>query len=396
MEWFTLDSSFRRSEIIEGFESFIWTERYISAGDFQIVTRSTPENKALLKLDTWIGMTDSYRTMKIETLSDAVAEDGVRKLTVTGRSMEAAFMSDRQTLLGIGTGYDYADGFGQEYITNQPAAMMAYLFTRSTVTTPCNVLDIMPFYHSGSLLPAGSIALPVIGSGAEMQIDVGDLYSVIKSLAEVFDVGFRLVRNGDAGEVYFETYRGDDRTSGQTARTPVIFTSGMETLDKTTFVKSSSMVKTVAYVYAQHGSREVYAPGHSSSDTGFSRRILYVKADDLNQAAGTTLNNLMQQRGLNELVKNSMVYAFDGEIPQSQPYVYQVDYGLGDHVEERSDDGSANTMIVTEQIFVSDNQGERSYPTLTLFLTAVPGTWDTIAPTQHWADYAGTVHWSDL
>jgi hypothetical protein len=37
MEWYTLDDALRRDQVIEEFNSFIWTERYSAWGDFQII-----------------------------------------------------------------------------------------------------------------------------------------------------------------------------------------------------------------------------------------------------------------------------------------------------------------------------------------------------------------------
>jgi Siphovirus ReqiPepy6 Gp37-like protein len=395
LEWYTLDSSFRRDTVIEGFESFIWTERYNAWGDFQIVIKSTPTTRGLLLTDRWIAMSGSYRTMKIENIVDTVAEDGVRKMTITGRSMEALF-DDRAACQGVGTGQDLTSLPDVFTFGSGIQECIMFLFGQQFVDFINSANDTIPFYHTGSLLPPGSIGLPYAGpEGYMINLEYASFYSIVKQIAEMYDVGFRLVRNGDAGEVYFEVYRGDDRTSKQTDRAPVIFVPNMETLDKTTLVKSTALVKTVAYVYAKLGSLAVYAPGVNTDDAGFKRRVLFVKADEITDAPGATLTARMTQKGLTELAKNRVVYAFDGEIPVSQPYIYQQDYGLGDHVEERDSDGFVNEMIVTEQIFVSDKEGNRGYPTLSLYGITVPNTWSSRPAGEHWADIPLTEHWAD-
>ena len=50
----------------------------------------------------------------------------------------------------------------------------------------------------------------------------------------------------------------------------------------------------------------------------------------------------------------------------------------------RGGDGIVNRMIVTEQIFISDSEGERSYPTLTLETSVQPGTWASYDQTPEW------------
>jgi hypothetical protein len=55
-------------------------------------------------------------------------------------------------------------------------------------------------------------------------------------------------------------------------------------------------------------------------------------------------------------------------------------------VEQRNTDGVTNKMRVTEQIFVNDKEGERSYPTLSLFQFINTGSWLSWEQNQVWAD----------
>jgi hypothetical protein len=103
----------------------------------------------------------------------------------------------------------------------------------------------------------------------------------------------------------------------------------------------------------------------------------------------------MIQRGVSELAKNRQTYGFDGQLSEISQYQYGVDYFLGDLVELRNVDGAVSNMLVTEQIFVSDKQGERSYPTLSVYQFVMPGTWFSEVPSQHWADLPDTDHWAD-
>src|SRR5690606_343468 len=109
--------------------------------------------------------------------------------------------------------------------------------------------------------------------------------------------------------------------------------------------------------------------------------------------AGSALDVALEQKGKEELSKYKDVVAFDGEIPQSGSYIYGVDYELGDLVELRNRDGLATNMVVTEQIFISDEQGERSYPTLTTSLVITPGSWYAWDSSEVWDEAEG--YWED-
>jgi Siphovirus ReqiPepy6 Gp37-like protein len=388
MEWYILDESLRRDTVIEGFESFIWTERYNSWGEFQIITPSTYDNRDLFQTDVRIGMKESNRVMKIESVTDQFDEDGKKMLTIVGR--EITKLLDERVAMPAMASLTVNPKWS---ITGTPGNIARYIFDQICVLGAMSPNDVIPFYQAGTFLPAGSIPEPT--DVVTIDFDPGTVYYAIQQICQVWSLGFRLAKDGDTGHIYFDIYTGDDRTSNQTARPAVIFSMDMESIDKVSTLKSTATLKTVAYVLTPNGATTVYAPGHDSSVSGADRRVLLVKADDIDLPAGAQLDAAMAQRGMQELAKNRDAYAFDGEIPQYQPFVYGIDYNLGDLVEERSPDGFANYMIVTEQIFVSDEEGERAYPTLLAVFVLTPGSWQARPSGEFWGDVDITQHWDD-
>jgi hypothetical protein len=388
LEWYTLDSSLRRDQVIEGFQSFIWTERWQDAGDFQIVIKSTYQNRQLLQPETLLAMNQSKRIMKVDTVSDVTDQNGVRNLTVTGFSLEA-LLKDRVAMPAI-TDTTTTPNW---VITDTPANIIRYMFNQICVACVLSGNDTIPFYHSGTLLPAGSI--PEDSDPITVTAAPDTLFNTIQKLAQAYFLGFRLVRNGDAGEIYFEVYTGNDLTSDQTVRSPVIFDPNMDNLGGVSLLTSTAAIKTVAYVYAQNGSAVVYSPTANPDATGLDRRVLLVNSSN-SDPAGPDLSAALAQEGLLALTNQRTVYAFDGQLPQEVPYAYGVDYNLGDLVEERNSDGFGNQMYVTEQIFSSDNTGEKQYPTLTVAQVITPGSWLSFDPSVHWTDEDPTVNWTDL
>jgi hypothetical protein len=141
---------------------------------------------------------------------------------------------------------------------------------------------------------------------------------------------------------------------------------------------SVSTYKNVAYVFSKNGSLMVYSDTANPSTIGFERRVLLVKADDIDEeVSGEELTAILNQKGQEALAEHRALSAFDGEITHYSTYVYRVDYNLGDIVEMRTGDGVTNNMRVTEQIFVSDGEGDRAYPTLAVDLFITPGSWNS-------------------
>jgi hypothetical protein len=103
----------------------------------------------------------------------------------------------------------------------------------------------------------------------------------------------------------------------------------------------------------------------------------------------------MIQRGNEELAKTRRFSAFDGELTPNSNFKPGRDYRVGDLVELRSLTGNANNMQVTEQIYVSDELGERSYPTLSINQFIMAGTWLSWDYNQVWEDVPTEEEWVD-
>lgn len=198
-----------------------------------------------------------------------------------------------------------------------------------------------------------------------------------------------------SGQIFFEVYTGNDLTTKQTHRNPVVFDPNLDNFEKISILKSTAAFKNVAYVFASNGSTVVYAPTATGDEYGEDRRVLLINSSNADDA-GPDLDAALKQEGLIALAAQRTIYAFDGELPQIVPYIYGKDYNLGDLVEERDSDGVGSLVVITEQIFSSDNTGERAYPTLSAYEVITPGSWFGWPATQVWDDVPATTHWDDL
>jgi len=195
--------------------------------------------------------------------------------------------------------------------------------------------------------------------------------------------------------LYFEVYTGDNRTTAQRTFPATVFSPDLDNLSGVTQLTSTAALKTEARVLSVNGGATVFGIGQDPYAQGFAKRQLYVDARDVTLPAGDELNAVLQQRGLEALANAQTVYSFDGQIAQSA-FEYGEDYNLGDVVEERNNTGFGNKMRVTEQIFVSDDQGERSYPTLSLINTINPGTWDSWDAQMTWSQVPSIDYWANV
>lgn len=388
MEVYILDSLYRRTVVIDKFQSLVWTERFAAFGDFKLEMVSTLENKNRLVAGVRLAMSESARVMTIETVEDGTDPEGRKVLKVSGTSLED-ILNDR---LARGTLSDLT-ATPTWILEGTPVEIAEQIFHDICVTGILDDGDIISgVIESDSIFPTDTNDAP--DGDITYEIDMISVYKAIKDLCDVYSMGFRLVRDGDTSNLYWDIYVGSDRTTGQTTLPAVVFAPELDNLQNTTELTSIALYKNVAYVYSKEGMEIVYESGVDPDIEGFERRVLFIKMDDI-EDGDIAASAKMIQKGYEELAKARNLVAFDGELAPTSQYTYGTDYNLGDLVELRNNSGLATIMRVTEQIFVSDKEGIRRYPTLQINVVVTPGSWADMGPTPEWDDMT-TEEWDDM
>lgn len=388
MEVYILDSLFRYETVVDRFESLIWTERFSKMGDFELHTYSTLENRNRFLAGTRIAITDSDRVMTVETVEDKTDTDGRDILIFKGRSLEKV-LEDR---LARGT-TDSLETTPKWILTNPPADILRQMFHDVCVTGVLNAGDIIPGIVESSIYPVDTIGEP--STSITHEVDPMSLYTAMSNLADQYDMGFRIVRDPATLQRHFDVYMGSDRTTKQNTLPAVVFSKDLDNLQNTTEFTSIADYKNVAYVMSKVGFEVVYPLDIDPTVSGFERNVLWVKADDIEDADPAVATAKMIQRGRAELAKHRRFSGFDGEHTRNSVYKYGRDYNLGDLVELQNRNGFATDMQVTEQIFVSDKEGDRSYPTLSVNQFITPGSWLAWDFNQEWDDLGADEYWAD-
>lgn len=401
MEAYVLDANRVRDQVVDMFESFIWTERFAQWGDFELHIQATPATRSLLTAGTKLAMNKSNRMMMVETITDKQNSDGKVVLEVKGRSVEA-LLEDR-------TAANAAAATAPWVINLAPAAVARKIFTDICITGKLSPYDILDDVVASRMpgINASTITEPIdpiIWSQPPQSV-----YQALSELCNTWVMGFRMLRYDVDKKLYFDVYTGKNRTTRQTTNNPVVFAPELDNLQNTSEFSTVEGFKNVAQVFTPNGYLEVILAEIPPDSDDFDRRVLAVVADDITlpygtapggvpDAARTAFIAAATQRGKEELAKCRAVQAFDGEIRQNSQYLYGIHYDLGDVVEQRNGSGMANDMRVTEQIFVHDKEGERSYPTLELNQFINTGSWLSWETGKKWADYSAdvTTFWSTL
>lgn len=383
MDVFVVDRQYRRRHVVDYYMSFIWTERYSAKGDFEMIVASTQETRTIFKVGQYIAIDESDRLMEILEVEDATDEEGRRVLTIKGYSLE--YLLEERVALSPG-----ATQPPFWWRTRRTPSSHARNLYREICYA--NVRDTRNHYNSIDIDETprpGTIPEPAEPQLFEAKPRV--LYEAIQEVCQGADLGFAIqikdLKNMHTMDLPFvyRVYTGYDRTTTQSAHAPVVFSPDLDNLQNTKSLVSSAREKNVALVICNDMFLHVWPENVPTNIASRNRKVLLVNMDEHTDMSHEDMVDLMRQRGREALAEHRVLEVLDGEIDHySTRYQYGRDYGLGDLVELRNVDGTTNQMMVTEQIFASDEEGHRWFPTLTLHEYVQPGSWMSWSQNRQW------------
>lgn len=350
MEFLVLNTKFETVAILDVFESFIWTDRYSKCGDFEIYTSSDRQTIATLKEDFYIWTEDSEHVMIIENRKIITDVEEGNKLLVSGRSLESIL--DRRIV------------WNQILLDGDFQTQIKRLLTENVINPSDSNRKISNFIFEETDDPY------ILSLKVQVQYTGDNLYEVVCKLCESVNVGFKITLNDD-NQFVFKLYSGTDRSYDQETNPYVVFSPSFENIINSNYYESKAGYKNVGLVAGEgEGSaRKTVVVGESKSKE-LSRRELYVDARDISSTTSndglistSAYDNLLRQRGDEELNENKIIQSFDGQVESTQMYRYGEHYFMGDITQLENEYGMESKVRVTEFIRSVDKNGIDSYPT---------------------------------
>jgi hypothetical protein len=359
MELFTLDAGFQLDEVVERYDSLIWTERYASAGDFTLVTTDVARMIKLLPLESYVSLRETTVPMIVE-IHKIEKKGGAPVLTVTGRSFESVL--ERRVTADSNPAASHARvAWIESREKESDAAYIAIRKILGDVARP-PLSAQAPILDADDAIPQIDLTLPadyVIGTSRNFEIKPGNLYSVALELLTTNHHGLKAVRPDVADtKVGIEIYNGADLTQPNDPAA-VVFNAKFDQFDDATYLLSLVGSTNVAYVFSKTGS-QVVQKNAGPSPTGLNRRVLYL---DVSSEDGTDSQTARQTRALIELYKYNATALFDGQVAQQVAAGFNNRYFLGDIIRLDGEYGLSEFVRVAEFIRSDDNTGSKAYPT---------------------------------
>ncbi|MFL5661538.1 MAG: Gp37-like protein [Ktedonobacteraceae bacterium] len=392
MELYTLTNHFFLNKQIQNYISLIWTERYSSAGDVQLVIPPTLNAIKSLAPGTFLAINGSKEIMVVDT--QTIEKD---LMTVTGSSLIkflnqriAWFENPDYDASATTPGPMFADYTSDDFTVGE---FISNVVNEMLIVTP----NFYPPYDAISLDQARD-KIPnltlgnVDGSGGSRRLTfpIGPLYDGITQIASAHNLGIKMFLesahfNSGAYSLKFSTYHGRDRTSDQTNNNIVRFAPEFDNLNNPKEVRSNDQFKNVVYVVYKNTVTPIYPRYMADPPVGFLRRVTKVDAPDIHLTADH-IPPFLARVGNTEITKDQEIYTIDGEVLNEPEYKFGVAYNLGDFVEVKGYSGLIVKARVVEHIRSQDQYGERRYPTFNV-VSVLDTTFDEdLAYTPEWTD----------
>lgn len=378
MTLWILDENLNSVKVVDVYKSFIWTDRYNEKGDFELYIPMGFVNLSDYRKEYYLWNSDSEHLMILESLNISSDTEEDVCLAITGQSLESLLT---RRVVWKKTSFK-ATGSGETRVKPNLQNGIKKLLNDNIINPEIPARKINNFVFEASNDPR------ITSLTFEAQYFGEDLYTIIHNLCVENEIGFKITLNS-AGQFVFKLYKGIDRSYAQTVNPYVIFSPKYDNLISSSYLDSVQTLKNVALVAGEsiddpanedETIRETYVVNTLSDITGIHRREIYVDASGISRDMGEEdklteeqYQAHLRQKGIDALIENCEIEAFEGEVNDRIMYKYGQDYFLGDVVQIVNEYGHEGRAYVSEFIMSYDQQGLSVYPT---FINIQKGVYD--------------------
>lgn len=354
-----LNSDLECIGVIDKYASFVWTDRYNEAGEFELYLPITSKYAQSIKKDMFLSIKPSSRLMIVEYLEITTNTEEGNYLKITGHSLE--IILDRRIV------------WNQTNVSGSIQNALLKIIDDAIINPKDSRRKIENFEFSISADPN-----VVVKSYNERAQYIGDLvYDVVKKVCKAYHIGFKIeIQNGI---FIFSLFAGKDRSYGQTLNSYVVFSPNNDNLRNSKYFESNKKYKNVIRIAGEgEGATQTFTTHYleyddekASEKTGLDRREAYLNCHDVSSITdGNTImdvhqyTNTLISKGVEKMVDYVPEVAFDGEIDSTVMYKYGRDFEVGDICEIRNEYGMSDQVRVTEVVQTWEPSGYTCFPTL--------------------------------
>ena len=280
--------------VIDEFSSLIWIRRYQTPGEFELRTPYAAESKNLLIPENIVQKFDG----------DEVVEAGV---------IENLQMNKDQIVV--------KGRFLESYLERRLIKETQYYTGNAEDSLRRIVSSMVPI----PLLTLG--ADRGLSERLEFQATYKTVLSIVQKVCKGTTLGFRIRPDFSSRNLYFEVYKGVDRTSSAAAK--VIFSEKYDNLLNEVYTYDSTNYRTKVFVtQLVNDVRTAYSVGGGS---GLGLREVHAATQvDTNGRTAEEIRQSMERQGQRVLEARTVNESFTFSTDADSPFKYRTDYDIGD------------------------------------------------------------------
>ena len=395
---YTLDSpdptkpgTFEIQNVIENFESLIWTERYYGDSECQITFPIDLDTATKLPLDIFLGIEDSPELLMLDTIqieNGRMVAKGISVLTwLNNRFVRTSKLHKKLT--------DKFNGSPGELLwlllQNAVTVDSVYLNDPDSMDIPQKYLDKL------KIPEIGLDDFDLSDDPVTIKVSFAELYDEMRKIAEAYKIGMQIYFQARTNPTFdpdtdvpllFRSYKGLDKTHNQDPdsddRNEIVrFSAELNSLNNLRQLWSKSIYKNLAFAFASNigfdlgtdsGPHAGVAFVDDTDDpgigSGFACRAMQVFADNIRGYDSPTTDDkndlyaMLANDAKKELAKRILIQVVDGDISPTNMFEYGRDYNLGDFVEIEGVNGVVSVTQVTEHIISEEASGDTAAVTL--------------------------------
>ncbi len=295
---YILDSGFNLCGApLDDFISLTWSRSYYGCGSFSLTCDLA--RYPYLGVGAYVMKSGGDEIGIIESVCNTRSEDGMRRVQLRGRFLTAKL---------------------ENYVIN------------AQVNPSGTAESVIYSLTQGYCKLTGVTYRPQKGLGGNVSVtaDYENLLAKLREIALASELSFALKYNYDNNTVYFEVWKGVDRSEGQTANNPAIFADRFGNIAASRYLRDGSAHKNHIYVIGENTSgvrvtTEVNLAGNSERKSA----AIFAPRQQSGISA-TDYTKQLQQLGMERLAKLRMVETIEASTSDYGAMRYKRDYDLGD------------------------------------------------------------------
>lgn len=301
-----MNTDFERLAVIDDYNSFIWTSRYYTTGDFELCVDVNEKNMSLFMMDYYIVRDDDEHVGIIEDIKIQNKEDDHELMIITGRFLESIL---GRRIIGQ-----------QTTVTGKISACINTLITQNIINPSVASRQISNF----------TLGSYTVNTTMQAQYTGKNLLDTISEICQTYGLGFKVTLNSN-NQFVFQLYKGTDHTYDQSDNPFIVFSDRYDNLLSSEYEENYADYSTAALVAGEGEGNERKTLWVTDGKTGISRREIYVDQRNIQSDEGEIPEEeymaLLQEAGEEHLTKYTV--AFTGTV-YFDSVRYKEDVNLGD------------------------------------------------------------------